>query len=576
MPKRLLALLTIAFCLMLSLPAAAAGRSSSLTVGVTGDLGAALAGARVELIAPGAGTVASGITNAAGRATLKPAAYAPTFWVRVWGPNHTTVDKPWVPAVDGAVLTVALAPLQGRLTGLVTDQLGTPVPGAAVTVWGQATGLTAEAMTGADGTYTVDGLPAPGPYLVQVTFAGYRPFVSAFTPVTAGRGKQVDATLLPLTATIAGQVVDARLSDPVSGARVELIRKGFGILDATQTDGSGQFSFTAPAADTPDYTVRVWASTFSPSVSPAFALAGGARQEFTGPARLMVAKDPILFRTVTVSGVVEDDQGVPLEGAAVTLYRANGLLPQAVTTSAADGSYSFVDQDVSVKTGYTVEAAKDGYFTGSDGQTVLVVDNYTTARTNLRLRPATARLQGHLTNCLGLPAAGGRVTVLNLRDGSTASATADSKGAYSISNLPAGPADVVVVRGSARSVADGGEVLNGDGPVSLAGLRARTANLQLAPVGSVTGIIFGPDGWPVAGATISLWHEGAVAPAATVLTGTDGSYAFGSLKPGERYAVSAAADGYTPSSLAPGEPTVTPLFKASPSQAIRLDLGLTN
>lgn len=575
MRKQILALLVTALCLLAALPAAAAARTA-LNVVVTGDMGGVLSGARVELIAPGSGTVASATANAAGRATLTPPAYAPTYWVRVWGPNHTTVDKPWVPAADGPVLTVALAPLQGRLTGLVTDHLGNPVPDAHVSVWGQGTGVAAETATDKDGTYTVDGLAAPGPYMVQVTAAGYKPFLSAYTPVTAGRGRQVDAALVPLTGTVAGQVVDAPTADPIENARVELIRKGFGILATVQSDKDGNFSFTAPSADAADYTLRVWASNHSPLVSPAFALAGGAKQEFTGPNRLMVPQGPYALKEVTVKGTIEDDQGAPLEGVTVSLYRQEGDVPDATTTTDAAGHYEFDDQDISLKIGYVVEAAKDGWFTTSDGPTVPVIDDDTTVLTNIRLRPATARLQGHLTNYLGLPAVGSRVKVLNLKDGFTWAAVADSQGFYSLPDLPAGPADVLVVRGIANASGDGRDALNADGPVSLAGLRAKTANIQLAPVSGVAGVIYGPDGLPLAGATVQLWHEGSLEPVATAKTYADGAYDFGNLKPGDRYTVSAAADGYVPSSLAPGEASVTPLFKAGAGQTARLDLALTN
>jgi protocatechuate 3,4-dioxygenase beta subunit len=186
--KRVAVFALLVVLLSLAVPAAAASGPLALTVTVSGRAGAPIAGARAELMAPALGTVASSVSDALGHATLTPAATATTYWVRVWTPGHTTVDRPWVPAADGARLTVTPTPLSGAVSGIVTDHLGLPVAGAKVSAWHKDLGLMAEASTDAQGAYTLNGLPVPGPYTLQVSALSFRPNVSQQPlPVTGGK-----------------------------------------------------------------------------------------------------------------------------------------------------------------------------------------------------------------------------------------------------------------------------------------------------------------------------------------------------------------------------------------------------
>ncbi len=73
----------------------------------------------------------------------------------------------------------------GVLRGHILDQTGALIPGAQVTVT-TAKGVTVGTATAnAAGAYAVRGLPA-GSYIVQVTYTGFAPFVSA--PIDLDRG----------------------------------------------------------------------------------------------------------------------------------------------------------------------------------------------------------------------------------------------------------------------------------------------------------------------------------------------------------------------------------------------------
>src|SRR5262249_20338403 len=69
---------------------------------------------------------------------------------------------------------LALAQATATITGRVVDQAGAVLPGATVTVTNAGTGVARDAITNADGLYTVPAL-VPGTYTVRVELAGFAP-----------------------------------------------------------------------------------------------------------------------------------------------------------------------------------------------------------------------------------------------------------------------------------------------------------------------------------------------------------------------------------------------------------------
>src|SRR6266542_4083512 len=98
--------------------------------------------------------------------------------------------------------------LYGSLTGVVKDAQGAAVPGASVTVTNKQTGLTRDAVSGGDGTYTINNL-LPGPYDVKVSLTGFREALRTNVPVTVSEISRVDMTLevgaLTETVTVASE-----------------------------------------------------------------------------------------------------------------------------------------------------------------------------------------------------------------------------------------------------------------------------------------------------------------------------------------------------------------------------------
>jgi len=82
----------------------------------------------------------------------------------------------------------------GVLRGHVLDPTGALIPGAQITVTTTKGASAGTATASASGTYAVRGLPA-GSYIVEVTFTGFAPFVSAPIDLAAGQSKSVDVKM---------------------------------------------------------------------------------------------------------------------------------------------------------------------------------------------------------------------------------------------------------------------------------------------------------------------------------------------------------------------------------------------
>jgi hypothetical protein len=81
--------------------------------------------------------------------------------------------------------TAAAQALYGSVTGTIADGTGAAVPGAAVSIRNEATGLEITAVTDQTGTYTIRNV-AGGTYTLKATLQGFKEFVQTGIPVTAG------------------------------------------------------------------------------------------------------------------------------------------------------------------------------------------------------------------------------------------------------------------------------------------------------------------------------------------------------------------------------------------------------
>ena len=117
----------------------------------------------------------------------------------------------------GAVLALVLAvdPVSaqtvtnGTLSGVVTDQQGGALPGVTVVAVHEPTGTRYEAVSGADGRFTLPNVRVGGPYTVTATLSGFKDQTRSNTTVSLGEEKSLEFKMpiatLSETVNVVGQ-----------------------------------------------------------------------------------------------------------------------------------------------------------------------------------------------------------------------------------------------------------------------------------------------------------------------------------------------------------------------------------
>jgi hypothetical protein len=167
---------------------------------------------------------ASASPSAVPQAPASPAPNAPA-----------AVQAPPVATPPQATAPVSIS--VGTLHGHITDQTGALIPGAQVSVSTAAGKSIGNVTADAAGGYQVRGLPA-GSYVVQATFQGFAPFVSAPIPLSAGQTKNVDIKMAIEAADVQVVVTDddaPQVSTDAGANASALVLKGAD-LDALSDD----------------------------------------------------------------------------------------------------------------------------------------------------------------------------------------------------------------------------------------------------------------------------------------------------------------------------------------------------
>ncbi|HYF77653.1 MAG TPA: carboxypeptidase-like regulatory domain-containing protein [Symbiobacteriaceae bacterium] len=542
------------------------GKARSVVVSVVGQDGEPLEKVAVQIMTPGTARFQIAHTNARGEAQLT-LADGFSYWVRAWAKGYAVVERPYVPATDGPVITLTATPYNATLTGIVTDELGRPVPGVKISVWLANLGRQAETVTAADGTYVAEGLLARDGYTMHAEVKGFQPFVQADISLAAGARTQVDASLTPSSGPVTGEVINSRNNQPAAGVKVELLLNGWGVIELTTTDSFGYFYFAAPPWTADAYQIRLSADGFETWTSAAFAVAPGAWTNFSGANR--IALNPLYAE---LSGSVVGPNGQAMANTKVELQRSDMGTIETGTTD-ENGFYLFTKlpggtyRVRAVPAGNQEHGASDWVtLDGGDRAGADVAAN----EADLTSYGASA-ITGTVLDHLGDPVSGATVTAV--RGTQTASTTTDAQGRYRLpvaANIEDTFDDPEDSSGYRVSVVKDGFIptdiygtADGAAPPALMTVRYRATNradFTLQPAtAQVVGRALNDRGLPLADVTVSLIPEGGGTVRRTV-TDKTGRYLFADLPVAKqaRYLPVVTDERYFESAMTPDGGLVAP------------------
>ncbi|HYG58581.1 MAG TPA: carboxypeptidase regulatory-like domain-containing protein [Symbiobacteriaceae bacterium] len=546
-------------------------------------------GVTVELILSGWGVIARTTTDPYGYFGLNaPSAGTGTYQLRLYGKGYETLTSAqFTVGADtwtdfGGADRLALNPLYAEITGTVLTENGLPMENAVVELQRSGLGTVETATVDANGYYGFLQVPA-GTYRVRTVPSGDREHgASAWITVAGGDRATADASA-PVTDTesyggsaIVGTVRD-NLGNPVAGATVQAARGAQAVSAVTDNQGRYRLNVEANVEDAIDpdtssgYHVWVTKEGFLPTdqhetaenAPPAMF---DVRANATNRADFVLSPD-----TGTLAGRVLNEQGKPLSGVPVVLVQEGDAEVARATTDLA-GHYRFKDLPVAKQARFLPIVKDAGYREASmdpDGQPVAPVSirSGATVTQALTVHPATVTIQGLVSAGPDKPGNGAAVTVLRAADGKTWDTVADARGAYSIA-VPAEPGTEYLVKASREDSKTG--ILGRT--VSLTTDYGTMANLAVSPAAAITGKAYLPGGTPLPNTSVYLWAEGAATPVTLAKTDDEGNYHFPNLVPGKRYSVMLHTDVNTWSSLAPGQPIITPLTTPAPGETIWADV----
>ncbi len=396
-----------------------------------------------------------------------------------------------VPSVAKIVQLASSTGTTGTIVGKVTDSTGSPLSGAVVSYSG------GQASTDANGNYSLADVPA-GAVQLTAAMSGY---ASQTETVNVTAGQTVTAPTFALSAVATGSItglVTDTSNNPLSGVTV-----AYSGGSAT-TDTTGHYTLN----NVPEGSVALTASlTGYQSASETVSVT--ANQTTTAPT-MQLAAAPV----GSIKGQVTNTSGQALAGATVAYGGAS-------TTSDSSGNYTLSNVPAGT---VQVTASLSGYQTATQNVTV-TAGQATTANFTLA-QATTATVTGTVKNIsTGALIVGATVSY------SGGSATTNSSGVYSLSNVPGGTQTFT-------AAANG--YLSSSSTIAVNG-GTNTLNFQLSTAGQIAGKITNSSGATVAGATVVM-SGGIIATTVTVSSNSTGNYISGWVPIGN-YTVTAGASG---------------------------------
>lgn len=229
--------------------------------------------------------------------------------------------------------------------GTVTDGTG-PVPDATVKLFDSAGMPYQHTITGADGAYTLTGIPA-GTYSLGAVADGYRLSDAAGVTLSGGDTTQINLVCVP-DATLSLGAIAGTLSvsnptgtsTPLAGAMITLQNAAGVAVASTYTASDGEFAFYDLADGV--YTLLASAEGYLASSTMTAVITGGSIANLT----MSMTVDSRTYNG-TVSGIIRNNAGQAVAGCFVGLYQVvtvGGVSQEqlvAVTKTNAAGKYLF-------------------------------------------------------------------------------------------------------------------------------------------------------------------------------------------------------------------------------------------
>lgn len=311
--------------------------------------------------------------------------------------------------IEGGAITIEQG---GSIQGSVRDASGNPVANALITASGTAGEFTAS--SGATGSFSLTGI-SPGAYTLSASAAGFLQREVRNLPVTSGRTTTSNFILEAAEGTLQGQVTAEDTSQPIAGAFVRIGRVG----PTAATDAEGRYRFEALRPG--EVTVIGGAAGFTEVSQEVTIVAGGSTTHDIALARALGNLRGFVRAAETAE---------PIPGATVRVEGFENLSAQS------DPAGSYILQNVPAIP-VNLLATALGYLPLTT-RNVLVRPNAFTPLNLLLTSQRNASISGIARSSLtGRELADITITV-TAPDGVQRSSTTDSRGNYTIGELPTG------------------------------------------------------------------------------------------------------------------------------------------
>jgi len=411
-----------------------------------------------------------------------------------------------------------------RLSGVVTDDSGTPVRNARVVL---ADGISAglSDTTDSRGRYSITQI-IPDVYSVEATATSFAPGGRNGVVLNEGAAMVLNITLSALgetDASIDGLVVDT-LGNPIQGARVAITSGPIsGRSDVTDALGAYLLG-NLPAGN---YGLQVSATDFETQTRTVTVVSGATlRIDF-------VLQDSAVEGNGTIAGDVTRADTTAVSGA--TVRTTAGPVVGASTTTDADGDYSLPNLPEGT---YTISVSKSGFASQTISSIEVNPGETTSVYVVLGVVGNGGTLTGSVTDAEGFAIQGVAVGAY-LEGELVRSGSSNASGRYTLTGLDAGSYTVRASKTGYVTEEIDDVVINSDQTTDL------DFELDVAGngTGTIAGLVVDPASRAVQNALVEL--TGPAGPR-QARTNAEGRFEFTNLPPGTDYSITVSANGLNP------------------------------